>query len=113
MTKGLTPKVVFTATDADVIKTYVRLGLGIGILAGMAYDPVMDQDLAAIDVSHLFKPSYTHIGCRKGTFMRKFMYDFIELFAPHLTRKRVDEAFALPNRAERDQLFAQIALPTR
>ena len=113
MRKGLTPKVVFTATDADVIKTYVRLGLGIGIMAAMAYDPVMDQDLTALDASHLFNPSFTHIGCRKGTFMRKFMYDFIELFAPHLTRKRVDEALALPNKAERDHLFAQIALPTR
>ncbi len=113
MNKGLTPKVVFTATDADVIKTYVRLGHGIGIVAAMAHDPAIDTDLVALDVSHLFKPSITHIGFRKGTFMRRFMYDFIELFAPHLTRVRVDEALSLHNRIEREALFHGIELPSR
>ena len=64
--KGLAPKVVFTATDADVIKTYVRLGLGIGIVAHMAYDPVLDHDLVAIEAGHLFESSVTSIGFRKG-----------------------------------------------
>ena len=113
MSRGLTPKVVFTATDADVIKTYVRLGLGIGIVAAMAHDEKIDSDLVALDASHLFKPSITHIGCRKGTFMRRFMYDFIELFAPHLSRERVDEVLAMHNRAERDAFFHGIELPTR
>ena len=67
MHHGLAPKVVFTATDADVIKTYVRLGLGIGIIAQMAYDEVLDSDLIAIDASHLFESSTTMIGCRRGT----------------------------------------------
>ena len=84
--KGLVPKVVFTAADADVIKTYVRLGLGIGIVAGMAYDEDTDQDLVALDASHLFASSVTRIGCRRGTFLRGYMYEFIEDFAPHLTR---------------------------
>jgi len=89
ITRGLVPKVVFTAADADVIKTYVRLGLGIGIVAQMAYDPAVDSDLVTLDASHLFDSSVTKIGCRRGTFLRGYMYDFIELFAPHLTRDAI------------------------
>ena len=111
MHRGLAPKVVFTATDADVIKTYVRLGLGIGIIAQMAHDPVEDSDLVALDASHLFESSTTMIGCRRGTFLRGYMYDFIELFAPHLNRKMVDAAFERNNRAELDALFKDVALP--
>lgn len=111
--RSLTPRVVFTATDADVIKTYVRLGLGIGILAAMAVDAKLDDDLVAIPAEHLFAASYTHIGFRKGTFMRRFMFDFIEQFAPHLTRELVEEVMALPNRIEREALFKDIELPER
>lgn len=110
---GLVPKVVFTATDADVIKTYVRLGLGIGIIAQMAHDPTEDRDLIALDASHLFEPSTTMIGCRRGTFLRGFMYEFIELFAPHLTRDVVEDAFGRGNRAELEELFRDIDLPVR
>jgi LysR family cys regulon transcriptional activator len=109
--KGLVPKVVFTAADADVIKTYVRLGLGIGIVAAMAYDKEADSDLIALDASHLFSSSITKIGCRKGTFLRGYMYDFIEDFAPHLTRELVSEAFARHSKAELDELFSHLELP--
>ena len=109
--KGLKPKVVFTATDADVIKTYVRLGLGIGIIAHMAYDPEADSDLVAIEAGHLFESSVTSIGFRKGTYLRGYMYDFIEAFAPHLTRNVVDEAMALPNKDAQEKYFAGIKLP--
>jgi len=90
--KGLTPNVVLTAIDADVIKTYVELGLGVGIVAMMAYDPKRDTHLRAIDASHLFEPSTTRIGIRKNTYLRGYTYDFIEMFAPHLTRQVVNEA---------------------
>jgi LysR family transcriptional regulator, cys regulon transcriptional activator len=90
--RGLSPNVVLTAIDADVIKTYVELGLGIGIVAMMAYDPKRDTGLRALDVSHLFEPSTTRIGIRKNSYLRGYMYDFIEMFAPHLTRSVVDEA---------------------
>lgn len=113
MHRGLAPRVVFTATDADVIKTYVRLGLGIGIIAQMAYDAELDDDLVAIDASHLFEQSTTMIGCRRGTFLRGYMYEFMELFAPHLTREVVEEAFSKSNRAELDELFATIELPVK
>lgn len=111
--QGLEPRVVFTATDADVIKTYVRLGLGIGIIADMAHSLEADPDLVALDASHLFSPSTTMIGCRKGTFLRGFMYDFMELFAPHLTRQRINDAFAADTRADVDKLFADVELPVR
>ena len=109
--EGLNPKVVFTATDADVIKTYVRLGLGIGIVAHMAYDPAVDHDLVAIEASHLFAPSVTSIGFRKGSYLRGYMYDFIRAFAPHLERNVVEEAMALPNKEAQEAFFADIELP--
>ena len=109
--KGLAPKVVFTAADADVIKTYVRLGLGIGIVAKMAFDEELDSDLVAIDASHLFAPSITRIGFRRGTFLRGFMYEFIELFAPHLTKSLVEEAYQRHTKQELDDLFEHIELP--
>ena len=109
--EGLAPKVVFTATDADVIKTYVRLGLGIGIIAKMAHDEVLDDDLVAIDADTLFESSTTMIGCRRGTFLRGYMYEFIQLFAPHLSREIVDQAFAASSKADLERLFETIELP--
>ena len=88
--KGLNPDIVLTAVDADVIKTYVELGLGIGIVSIMAYDSVRDTKIRAIDASHLFEPSTTGIGIRKNTYIRGYVYDFISMFAPHLNRKAVD-----------------------
>lgn len=113
MNEGLSPRVVFTATDADVIKTYVRLGLGVGIIAKMAYDPELDSDLVPLNADHLFEPSITKIGFRRGTFLRGFMYDFIEEFAPHLTKDVVQEAILRHNKAEVDELFSHVQLPNR
>ncbi|GAB1257354.1 HTH-type transcriptional regulator CysB [Aurantivibrio plasticivorans] len=110
--KGLAPKVVFTAADADVIKTYVRLGLGIGIIAKMAFDEEQDSDLVALDASHLFKSSITKIGFRRGTFLRGFMYEFIEEFAPHLTKDMVNDAYERHSRSELEELFQNVELPT-
>jgi len=110
--RDLKPKVVFTATDADVIKTYVRLGLGVGILAHMAIDPEMDRDLVSIDASHLFEASITKIGMRKGTFLRGFQFRFIERFAPHLTKAVIEEAMRCTSRHELDELFKNTPLPT-
>ncbi len=90
--KGLVPNVVLTAIDADVIKTYVELGLGIGILAQMAFEPSRDRHLRAIDASHLFEPSTTRIGISRNSYLRKYVYDFIEMFAPHLDRATVATA---------------------
>lgn len=83
--KKLVPNVVLTAIDADVIKTYVELGLGVGILAQMAFEPKRDRHLRSIDASHLFEPSTTRIGIGRNSYLRGYVYDFIEIFAPHLT----------------------------
>jgi len=109
--KGLQPQVVFTASDADVIKTYVRLGLGVGIVAHMAYDPILDSDLRALDASHLFEDSTTKIGCRRGTFLRSYMYDFVQIFAHQLTREKVEQAMQTPSREALEKLFVEMELP--
>lgn len=109
---GLTPKIVFTATDADVIKTYVRLGLGVGVIASMAFDPEVDTDLVLVPSSHLFEPSTTKICFRRGIFLRNYMYDFIERFAPHLTKDLVEKALAMKTSYDVDALFADIDLPS-
>tara|TARA_B100002019_G_scaffold121884_1_gene104833 strand:- start:376 stop:1350 length:975 start_codon:yes stop_codon:yes gene_type:complete len=109
--QGLTPKVVFTAADADVIKTYVRLGLGIGIVAQMAYDEKTDSDLVSIDASHLFSPSVTKIGFLRGTFLRGYMYDFIQMFAPHLNKTLIDKCAQCKSKSEVDMLFSNVKLP--
>ncbi|MBS0337708.1 MAG: HTH-type transcriptional regulator CysB [Proteobacteria bacterium] len=90
--RDLKPNVVLSALDADVIKTYVELGLGIGIMAKMAFDPARDRTLRAIDASHLFESSTTRLGIRRGAYLRGYAYEFIELFAPHLPRKSVERA---------------------
>src|SRR5690606_37065252 len=108
--RGLSPKVVFTAADADVIKTYVRLGLGVGIVAQMAVDE-QDDDLVTLDASELFESSVTRIGFRRGTLLRGVMSDFIESFAPLLTREVQAKAVQCRNKAELEQLFADAELP--
>lgn len=109
----LKPTVAFTATDADVIKTYVRLGMGVGIVARMAYDPRQDQDLVQLDASHLFAPNTTKIGFRQGMFLRSYMYDFIELFSNHLQRGRVRAVERLQSPEEVAALFDGLELPVR
>ena len=88
--RGLKPQVVLSAQDSDVIKTYVELGLGVGILAKMAFDAKRDATLRAIDASHLFESSTTHLGLKRGAYLRRYAYDFIEQFAPHLPRATVE-----------------------
>jgi LysR family transcriptional regulator, cys regulon transcriptional activator len=88
--RGLKPNVALTAIDADVIKTYVELGLGIGILARMAFDPARDHGLRLVDASHLFESSTTRIALRRNAYLRGYVYDFIEMFAPQLTRRVVE-----------------------
>ncbi|WP_108445948.1 HTH-type transcriptional regulator CysB [Halomonas denitrificans] len=110
--RGLSPNVVLTAADADVIKTYVRLGMGVGIVAHMAVDAEHDTDLVALEADHLFESSTTKIGIRRGTFMRGYMYDFLEGFAGHLHRDLVDAALAAGPRHEQS-LFEDIELPIR
>ena len=91
---GIAFDLVLTAMDADVIKTYVELGLGVGIVASIAYDAERDRGLAALDAGHLFAVNLTRLAIRRGTFVRGYVYDFIETFASPLKRAVVDEVLA-------------------
>lgn len=90
--KHIVPNIVLTAIDADVIKTYVNLGLGIGLLASMAYDAERDSNLAQIDASHLFPMNTTYLGIRRDAYLRSYVYQLIQLLAPDFDRKAVEGA---------------------
>jgi len=109
--QGLQPEVNFTATDADVIKTYVRLGHGVGIVAALAYDGELDADLHCLDASHLFEVSTAHIVFRRGSFMRQHMLDFLAIFAPHLTEEVIAAAQSPRGKANLAMLLENAELP--
>lgn len=109
--EGLNPDIVFTASDADIIKAYVRMKLGVGIIANLAYDIDVDSDLVTIDVSHLFEPAVTKIALKRGVTNRNYIYEFIKLFAPHLTDSLINQAVNAKSNAEIDQFFTNIELP--
>jgi LysR family cys regulon transcriptional activator len=94
--EGLALNLVLSAMDADVIKTYVELGMGVGIIASIAYDAERDPGLSAIDAGHLFATNMTHLGLRRGSYLRDYVYDFIHTFASPLDRAAVDAAMAAP-----------------
>ena len=91
---GLVPDIVLSAMDADVIKTYVELGLGVGIVASIAFDAQRDRTLRALDARHLFEVNLTRLAVRRGAWLRGYVYAFIEAFAPTLTRAVVERALA-------------------
>lgn len=108
---NIEPEIALTARDADVIKTYVRLGLGVGIVAAMAMDPKEDQDLVAIEATHLFPTHTTWLGFRSGAFLRRYMFDFMREVAPHLERSLVNKATQADDQAEIDGMFEDVDLP--
>ncbi len=110
---GLTVDVALTARDADVIKTYVRLNLGIGIVAEMAVNPTDDPDLVSIDASHLFAIHTTWIGFPRGALLQRYMYDFVQLLAPHLNRRLVELAADADDAQAVEALFKDVPLPMR
>lgn len=109
----LEPQVVFTARDADIIKTYVRMGMGVGVVASMAFEKADQKDLVAIDAVGLFPRVTTWLGFRRDTVLRGYMTEFIALFAPQLPVELVRRAAELPSQAEVDALFAGVKVPLR
>jgi LysR family cys regulon transcriptional activator len=110
---GLELDIALTASDSDTILTYVRLGLGVGIVASMAVDPSEDSGLVVLDADHLFAPHVTWIGFRRGRLLRGYMHDFMRRFAPHLTPKLVDSAVRVGTSEGFERLFSDITLPIR
>ena len=111
--EGLEPDVVFTARDADVIKTYVLMGLGVGIVASMAADCSDRKDLEVINAEGLFPRSTTWIGYRKNTVLRRYMVDFIQLFADHISTQQLDDMRRATSQEEIDELFNADQLPVK
>jgi LysR family cys regulon transcriptional activator len=111
--QGLEPNVVFTARDADIIKTYVRMGMGVGIVAPMAFACDDAKDLVALDAAGLFPQVTTWLGFRRDSVLRKYMVDFVALFAAHLTPAVTRRAAQLATQAEVDALFDEGELPLR
>ncbi|WP_301101033.1 CysB family HTH-type transcriptional regulator [Propionivibrio sp.] len=97
---GIVPDIVLSAIDADVIKTYVELDLGIGIVASMAYDPEKDRDLALMPAPGLFPPNTTRLAVRRGTYLRSYASAFIEKVCPDVGEDAVRIALQKPNSAE-------------
>lgn len=108
---AIEPEVMLTASDADIIKAYVKMDLGVGVIASVAYDPNEDSELVSIDASHLFEDCVTKIALRKGVALRNYMYDFIELFAPHLTRDVVDSLLHKGNESRCSGAVDSLSIP--
>ena len=111
--EGLEANIVFTARDADVIKTYVRMGLGVGIVACMAYESDDRQTLAAIPVNGIFPRSTTWIGLRRNAMLRCYMADFLKLIAPQLSDDQIERAARASSQQEVDRLINGTGLPVR
>jgi LysR family cys regulon transcriptional activator len=111
--RGLKANVVFTATDADVIKTYVKMGTGVGIIASMAFNEEEDSDLVSINANHLFDSGTTYMGFRRGTYLRGHLFEFINMFAPHLKKEIVAKACSTKSKKELDKVFESIKLLRR
>jgi LysR family transcriptional regulator, cys regulon transcriptional activator len=92
--RGLTPDIVLEAIDADVIKTYVELGLGIGIMADIAFNPERDKHLRAMPVGHLFGTNVTRLALKQGAYLRSYVYTLVELLSPSLNRKLIEQALS-------------------
>lgn len=92
--RNLKPDILLEAIDADVIKTYVELGLGVGIIAGMAFDAERDKNLHAIPVGHLFGTNVSRLALKQGAYLRGYVFTFIELLAPALNRKLVEQVLS-------------------
>ena len=112
-TRGLACKVALTAQNADIIKTYVRMGIGVGIIASVAYDATQDADLVTLDASGIFGPQVAAVGFPRGALLRRHVYDFVHLCAPHLERSLVERAAELESNAQVDALFEGLELPQR
>ncbi len=111
--QGLAANVVFTARDSEIIKTYVRTGAGIGVVAGIAYESSDRSHLTAIPANGLFQRSTTWIGIRRNTRLRCYMTDFLRLFAPHLDSNLIEGVARASDQSEVNQLVQSIALPVK
>ncbi|MEE4244366.1 MAG: LysR substrate-binding domain-containing protein [Kangiellaceae bacterium] len=110
---GLEPDFVITATDSEILKSYVRMGMGVGLIARMAYNPDQDKDLKLINADHLFTPLKAKIVFHKNFFFRKYVTDFIQMLAPFMDEDKLNKAARCRSGNELNNLFSQERLPER
>lgn len=108
-----TPNIVFSTADSDLIKTYVRLGIGVGIVANMAMDSSNDSDLVVLGAGHIFSYSTTYIVFQRSLFLRNYMYDFLSIFSPHLSRRQIENALSCETNTEILTMFNGIKLEVK
>ena len=108
-----TPNIAFSTADADLIKTYVKLGVGVGIVAKMAVNTTEDSDLVVLNAGHLFSYNTTYIVFMRNLFLRHYMYDFINQFSSHLTKELVNNALDCGSNTEIQAMFNGIKLPVK
>lgn len=113
LAQNLEANIVFTARDSEVIKSYVRMGAGIGVVAGMAYEPADRKDLTAIPVKGLFPRSTAWVGIRRNTMLRCYMSDFLRLFAPQLNGDQIERVARASSQNEVNELVRGTGLPVR
>jgi LysR family cys regulon transcriptional activator len=109
----LVPNIVFAARDADIIKTYVKMGMGIGVISGMAYECDDHEDFLAVSGENIFPKCTTYFGFRRGMILSRFAIGFINLFAEHLTPNLIMKAADTKAQEEVDQLFKRTTLPVK
>lgn len=111
--RELVSRIVFTAADPELLKSYVRLGLGVGIIGRMAFHPQLDRDLVALDANSFLPTFTTKIGYLRGKLLRGYMLDFITYFAPHLTQNVIKAAAVLTDNQAVDEMFKSFKLPSK
>ena len=111
--KNLIPNIVFAARDADIIKTYVKMGMGIGVISGMAYECDDHEDFIAVSGENIFPKCTTYFGFRRGMILSRYAISFTNLFAEHLNPKLIMKAAEAKTQDEVNQLFSKIELPVK
>jgi LysR family cys regulon transcriptional activator len=112
-TAGLSLNISLTARDSDVLKTYVRAGLGIGIVASVAIDPTLDADLSVLNAEHLFDGHTAWLGFRRGSLLTGYMYEFIQQLAPHVSLEIIQHSEVVQNQEELERILQGIRVPRR
>ena len=107
------PNIVFSTTDADLIKTYVKLGVGVGIVAKMAVTTASDDDLVVLNAGHIFPYSTTYIIFARSLFLRRYMFDFISQFSQHLNQQTIEQLLSCENNTEVLARFNGVKLPIK
>ena len=110
---GLEPNVVFAARDADIIKTYVKMGMGIGIVSGMAYECDDHENFAAISGETIFPKCTAWFGFRRGMLLTNYVISFINLFAPHISPKLIVKAAEANKQSDIHKILGGIELPVK